>query len=500
MLKAYYIFLLFVMVSLAPPRAVADTKTTSSSVATEQLTDAHQLIAEKNWPQALAALRAIVDAKSFASLPDDFRYKALQIAGGVATYHGPPKQGYQYLGRVIAMPQADYGDWLERLRLADQLGIDADSVIALTAMMQRWPDRTMKLDSDFILKIANEAKSLPSHGALPLLQALYAAHWKLQWDLEPSSLWRDLTLLLLEKNQLAAANDVAGHVTDSYVLIAMRSDRRFDAVVAANAAQFDIPTASEREFQSFQAAAEKSPQSLALKSWVVESLLRQRHYEGALAAADSTLLDIQSTNSPTQLFSDYEETRSWFLNQRSIALQRVGRWDEAVEQMAAASLLNEKYSGNVDQLTNLGYLYCELGRPEEALAAIGRMAAATSPYGAMLVEAVRVDAAYQLGDSKQVERSLQYLRAHHTDAPGVYVDALIIVNQLDRAARELVADLNNAAARQYALLSVQAFAPTPGTPRDADEEARRRAVIARPDVQAAIRKVGRVESYALEAE
>jgi hypothetical protein len=43
--------------------------------------------------------------------------------------------------------------------------------------------------------------------------------------------------------------------------------------------------------------------------------------------------------------------------------------------------------------------------------------ARTSPFGAMQLEEVRLDAAYQLGDSKQVERSLQYLRLHRRDAP-----------------------------------------------------------------------------------
>jgi hypothetical protein len=118
----------------------------------------------------------------------------------------------------------------------------------------------------------------------------------------------------------------------------------------------------------------------------------------------------------------------------------------------------------------------------------------------MQIEAVRVDAAYQLGDFKQVERSLQYLRIHRPDAPGAYEDALITVNQLDRAAYELITELMDTDQRQDALLSAQAFEPTPGTPRDMELAARRRAVITRPDVQAAIRKVGRVESYQLEAQ
>jgi beta-barrel assembly-enhancing protease len=167
--------------------------------------------------------------------------------------------------------------------------------------------------------------------------------------------------------------------------------------------------------------------------------------------------------------------------------------------LTAASLLNEKYTGNVDQLINLGDLYCELERPRDALAAIGSMVAPTSPLGAMQLESVRLEAAEQLRDTQQVTRSLDYVRTHRADAPSTYVDSLIVVNQLDQAARVLIAQLLDMDQRQAALLSVQGFAPVPGTPRDMTLAARRRAVIARPDVQLAIDKVGRVDSYRVEA-
>jgi tetratricopeptide (TPR) repeat protein len=466
--------------------------------ATQQLADAQQLVVDENWPPALAALRSIIEAKTFSGLSSDFQYRTLSIAGKVAVDHGPPQLAFDYFGRVLAMPQADFDDGLGRLRAADKLGNKSDSISALTLLMQRWPDRAAKLDSDYILAAANKAEHLRSGVALALLQALYDAHWKLKWDFEPSGVWRDLALLLLEKDRFTAANDVARHVTDAYVLIAMRADRRFDAVVAANPAQFDIETAAEREFQAFEAAAEKTPQSLEVKSWVIYSLLNQQRYEGALAASDSILSDIRSTNYPEKLFVDYGAAQAWFLNLRSVALQRVGRWDEAVAQMTEASLLVEKYSGNVDQLTNLGYLYCSLGRPTDALSAIGSVVAGTSPFGAMQIEAVRLDAASQLGDLKQVERSLQFLRAHRADAPSTYELALVDVKQLDRAAHELVTELRDPVERQDALLSVQNFAPTLMTARDQDLDARQRAVIARSDVQAAIHHVGRVETYKLE--
>ena len=458
------------------------------------------LIAQKDWPRALAALRTLIDARSFDGFPADFRFKALSTAGRVAIYHGPPQLGYEYLDRATALPQAGYEDWLERLRAADKLSRSADSLGTLTVLMQRWPDRAGELNPDYVFRCAYDAERSGHGAAIALLQALYAAHWKLKWGIEPSAIWRDLALLLLEKDRVAEADDVARHVTNVYVLVAMRADRRFDAVVAANPAQFDIEAAAEREFKAFEAASEQAPQSLELKLWVIRSLLSQRHYEAALAASDSILVDIESTNYPDKLYEDYDDQHSTFLSLRSIALQRVGRWDEAVAQLNEAGALLGKYGSSVDDLVDLGFLYCELGRPNDALSAIGRVVAKTSAFGTMQLEVVRADAYHQLGNKKQVERALRFLHSHRADAPWAYEGALITVNQLDRAADELVEELRDSDQREEALEHVQDYAPTPGTARDLDWDTQRGAVIAKPEVQAAIHSVGRVEAYPLEEE
>jgi beta-barrel assembly-enhancing protease len=480
-------------VSDRPAPLVADK--TDSGIAFQHLADASQLIADRNWPKALAVLQAIVDAKSFSKLDRDSQYKILTISGKTALNHGPPQLAYGYLVRVTSMPQADFDDWFARLRAAEILGNNADTVGTLTIVLRRWPDRVRYLNDDWIFHIIGEAKELGSGAALPLLQSLYEAHWKQKWDIEPSALWRDLALDLVERGQSSEASAVAAHVTDPYILIAMRTDRRFDALVAATPGRFDIVAAADRAIEALQAASEGAPRSLELKWRVIKALMTRQHYDAALAASDSVLLDIRSTNAPEKLYEDFADQRSMFLEFRATALERLERWDEAVAQMSAASTLHEKYSGNVDQIIDLGVLYCELGRPNDGLSAIGRLIAKTSAFGTMLLEDVRLDAAVQLGDSKQVARSLDYMRAHRADAPSAYEDALVIANQVDRAAAELIRQLLDKDQRQQALLSVQVFLPAPDTPRDMELEARRRAMINRRDVQAAIKKVGRVESY-----
>ncbi len=462
----------------------------------DQLAGATRLIASQNWPEAIIALRAIIESASFNRLPDDFRYRTLSAASWTAFWHGNPGLAHDYSVRTTALPEAGYEDWLQRLRAAGKAGDQADTVGTLTVLMHRWPDQSLKFNADYIVQVVDEAKR--SAGELALLQALYDAQWKLPGGIEPSAAWRDLALRLLDKGRAAEAAGVAARVTDVYVLIAMRSDRRFDPIVEANADRFDIEAAADREFHELQAAAEQSPKSLRLKSAVIRALLVRQRYEAALAAADSTLQDIRSTNYPEKLFDDLGDEEAWFLNMRALALQRLGRRDEALAQLTAASKLHEKYGGNVDQLINLADLYCALERPHDALASLAGITARTSPYGAVHLEVERLDAYSQLKDARQVSRSLEFLRSHRADDPSMYQDALLIVNQQGRAAAELVRRLLDKDLRQDALLGIQNFAPTPETRREMELDARARALLTRPEVRAAIDKVGRVESYPLE--
>lgn len=370
----------------------------------------------------------------------------------------------------------------------------------LTVLAERWPDRLAGFNADFIGRAVDDARRLPPRDALALLRALYAAHWKLKGGIEPSAAWRDLALLLLEEDQRTQALEVVAHITDPYVLIGMRADRRFDSVVAANEAEFDVDAAAEREFHDLEGASEASPRSLVLQVEVLGALMHQQHYAAMLAAADSVLAAIRSTNFPERLYVDLADQEPWFLEYRSIALYRVGRWDEAVTQMQDAAALFENHAGNVSQRIDLGELDCELGRPKEALAAIGDIVSPASPFGTMQIEKVRLEAAVQLGDGAQVKRSLGYLRAHRRDSSETYEQALIAADDLDRAARVLTDRLADAGERQEALVSVQYYAPEPEGPVAATLDARLRAVIAREDVQDAIKRVGRVERYDLAAD
>jgi hypothetical protein len=76
---------------------------------------------------------------------------------------------------------------------------------------------------------------------------------------------------------------------------------------------------------------------------------------------------------------------------------------------------------------------------------------------------------------------------------------LILTQQLDQAARYLISQIQDSELRQSILPDMQEYLPTPGTEVQLAVEAKWRSIVARKDVRAAILKVGRIESYRLEA-
>jgi beta-barrel assembly-enhancing protease len=468
--------------------------------ASELAAEQHQLrlvitAHSKDVGQDLATLQKLIAAPAFGSLSVDDQYEALSLAARDSMVLKHLDLANEYIARVVALPGLGFEDQAAAMGTARQIGNWGAAVRSLTSIARQWPERLGSFESQTLVQVVYSANYLPRGDKFLMLQALYAAHWKFEWDIEPSAYWRDLALLLLEQGSLREAIDVSTHVTEPYVLIGMRADRRFDTVIAAHPAQFDAEAAADRELKIFQSLSDEHPKSLALKARVMEALLHEQHYAAMLAASDYAVQEMSATNFPDKLYDDYVGEHGSYFYLRSVALQREGRPDEAVAQLVEAA-----HEGDLNQLINLGFLYCALARPKDALTVIGPIGPTrTSAYGAMQVETIRLQAAVELGDRTQLSRSMQYLSAHHADAPRGYLYALIVAKQLDQAARFLITQLEDKESRQSFLPDIQEYLPTPGSETELAIEKQWRSVIARKEVQAAIHKVGRVESYRLEA-
>jgi beta-barrel assembly-enhancing protease len=484
--------------SAAAASAPSTPAASASTPASRRLDDALRLISQKQFDVGLPALRAIIDAHSFAGLPDDDRYRALQAAARaeMALQHWPLAK--RYMARAAAMPHATADDQLALMTIGAQLHDQATVVAALTALARQWPEHLGDIDEDYLTNTLHAAGAMPRATAVALLQALYAANFKLRWDIEPSDSWRELTLLLVEQGRVAEAVEVSARITDPQILIDMRSDRRFDPVVAAHPERFDVAAAAVRDIRALQAKDEAVDNSLRVKTLLMAALMRRQHAAAALAIADEATAEISDTNYPERRYLDYLAEYGGLLSERAFALLDLGLWDEAVAQLTAAAREFEHDRDNVGAAIALAQVDCDLARPKDARSVLDQVASGLSPYGTMQLEGVRLDAAVQEGDAAQVKRSLSYLGAHRSDAALTYLSALIIANELDRAAQELRRQLAEPATRQEALGVVQTYALEPATPRDLEMRARWQSVLARPDVQQAIDKVGRTDSYDLE--
>jgi tetratricopeptide (TPR) repeat protein len=464
-----------------------------------QIDAALDLVGQRRFKDAEAIIQPLIHAKHFARLPSAEQYRALSTAAKLAFTLKEPTLEYESRVRLLALPEATFQDRISRLNAAARVGNTAETIAVLTDMVQKNPQSLAHLNDQAIFNQLNEAeKKLPHGAALPLMQALFAAHWKVKWDQEPSGVWQDLALLLLEQHRLPEAIEVATHVTEEFALISMRADKRFDPITTANPGQFDIDAALKHRIEHIQSVAESNPKALFPRIIVIELLMEQQHYGAALAAADDLVAEIRQRSDAKQWYSDFGLQYAWVLDTRSRALQRVGRWDESVDQLAAASWVLETDGENVSQVINLGALYCDVGMPKAALLALERLGTHMSNYGRMQEADVRLDAAIQLGDTEETAKWLGFEKEHRSEAPRTYADALLRMNDSETAAQWLIERLADPDQRLSTLLAIQEYATPKETARQSELRQRRRDLIARPDVQAAIQKVGRIDSYKLE--
>lgn len=434
-----------------------------------------------------ARLRALIASTDFTSLSSDDQHLALSTAAGLALEQNDLTQAGALLRRSTAMEQATIEEWQERTNVAFQVGDSPETCRSLTVLVRRWPTALTGLNELAVGRLFWVDGCPDAEARLDLLDALHRARWTpLSFDISPS--WRDLTLLLLERKQIDRAREVAADVTEPVSLISMRVDNRFDAVVRANPEHFDIAKAQDLETKHLREEVRRSPRSMAVLVRLLRSLANGGQYAELLQIAEAAIREAGTVGATS--FDDVDTRLSWVMYQRARALEGEGRWQEAVDQLADARLEGDL----VSQAINLGYLYCKLDRPYDALNIIAHVTQ-LSPYGKMQLEFVRLLAAVELHDGEATARALNYLREHGDDAMDTLQGALVQAGHPDEAARLLVRRLETPSLRNKALVGLQNDAERPTTSRTREWNALWKAMVARPEIQAAIAKVGKVESF-----
>jgi len=469
-----------------------------SHTSLEQLDNARRLLDAKDYPAAGKALDEILAGDAFKTLEPDQQYAAFVFAAYAALGGDDLLAAHEYSVAATSFPMATGDIWALRAGLAIDVQNWGDAADSLKAVANQWPDQLAAFDARTIYRLNSSLDQDPhlEQPRLELIAALFDANYTLEYGFQPAYLWQDLAAALIDKKRSELIQPIVKRIDDPHVLARMRIDRRFDEVVKANPAAFDIAVAARSRCVQIRKVMEKHPRDLQP---VIEFMYAQfaiGAFKENVKFADELLESIQQAPKEQPPFEDSADKLNWIYDIKAHSLRALGRWEKSLQVQKQANALRDVSDDQVSQAINLGVFYNEHGEPAKALAALevidwGR---SLSGYGRMQLEHVRLRAYLQLGQRDAADPVLAYLREHQKDAPNTWLTALLDWGDEAGAAALLIARLRNPKDRVEALWSVQSFLPLPVMPAEKQSDSRRDAMLNREDVVAAINEVGRRET------
>lgn len=387
--------------------------------------------------------------------------------------------------------------WVQavRMHLGERQGQPAVTVDAFMALVRISPDYLNELEVRDIWDAINAADQLenPDDRKFEMHQALLRIGYSPPPPARDGYLRLEHARLLLARGDVATARARLAGVSDLGILAQLRVDRQFDALRGDKdyEASLDLRAAAERNVEAARKLMEQQPDQLELVEDYVSALSAAGRPEEALAAADAAIAKHAADSSA---FKDAGDQLRWLLNRRGYILYDLGRIPEARAVMAEAAGLTENGDPNVSNIINYTLMLVDEGAATEAAELLPKIGKA-SPYGRGWVEAARACVGAQLGDEAMRKAGLEWLREHEKDNRSAVARALLCANSLDEAAALFVRRLNDPEARGDALMALQDhdYSQTEHLPVLRVLVERLRAVRARPEVQAAVSAVGRIE-------
>lgn len=456
----------------------------------QQLAAAHAWYQAGDFDRAGPAFARALDDPRFATLDAAERHALLSAAAWSRAQHRELESARDLYLRATSLVGTDPDDWYRLALVELDMGHHDAAAVAFTRLVEGWPELLVNLDP-LALQSMLYGTEPDSPARLGMMQALFDANWRSAGGME-SNVWYQLALRRVIRGERDLARAPIRRVTDPWSILHLRVDKRFDGLVDRDAWSFDVGLAAKRWVERLRQDSASTPDRLEPRVQLSYAMLTAGMHDELLALVDDTLAAITGAAPGKQPFVDLEQ-QAWLMNNRAIALRRLGRHDEALAELERASHLTEHGEPNVSQALNLGQFRCQLGRPEQALQAIAHAGDDISGYGKMVEASVRHCAALQLGDGAGAREALDYLEAHRDDGQIIYMEGLLNETRLDAAAEVLLELLDLPDERAGALALVQEYDADVPFPFNRKRDANLKALIARPEVRAAIDRVGRIE-------
>jgi tetratricopeptide (TPR) repeat protein len=479
--------------SITPTGTGREQPSAKVSEAVLQLKQAATDVANGDNKKAAPELDKVIAAPSFDQLPAELRFQTLYMAAVVAFQDKQYDKAHRLATRATGFDLATGNAWMARLFAALYTSDNPDAGRCLEAIARQWPEQLDNVrpqgiaQTHFALRVAHE-----NDVDRAMLTALFDANWQAEYS-DYDTLWRDLALLQIEHNENEHAATVARRIRNAHTALSMRIDKRFDPITRGQSQAFDVDHLLEAQILAARARVKARPDQLRPVQRLQDLLLESGRNGEVLSISDAAVAHAERGDGD-KAYTDFSEAYNWVLNQRSLALAHEGRWDDAVREMTRAARRPENGGLNVSQSINLAGLLADLGQPDKAAAAIlepGEM----SPNGNMQLEYVRLQIAIEKNDADSIAKHMAYLQKHRTDDIATWQRALLKHGDLDAAAALLIQRLQAPHWRSDALVEMQHYTQSEQTPAMKTMEQRWNAVASRPDVQAALAKVGRVERF-----
>lgn len=290
-----------------------------------------------------------------------------------------------------------------------------------------------------------------------------------------------------DHGRTAEAAKAVAQADDPRVLMYIAADRRFEPVWDTPD-RFSWTALEEARLARARVRMEETPEKLAPLHDVLSSLRALGRYDEAIQIGQAFRARLQDG----EAFDDREDQGDRLLVDLADSLLDTGEVQEAEAVFTQAVGPDDASERSTDARMSWAGRLLDLARPRDVLKVLaGIDLDYVTPYGESWIDAQKTCAWNDI-DPKAAEPLLESLRKRRDDNPGALSEALICMNRLDEAAALLIWRLQSPEHRAGALDPFWNAKPPPVvTPWLAEFNRRRLSLQTRPDVQAALAKVGR---------
>jgi tetratricopeptide (TPR) repeat protein len=471
-----------------------------------EVLDAFDQIQLGEYREADVGLSELTESRAFEGLSDTLKREVYLLLSRAITGRRGARGTVDVVRKITELTAAQPADWISRMDVSYRWERDTgDRVYSLTQFLRKWPEQINGLNIDFVYTTVFDAlfEIENDQASRALVDALVGADWNLPTSYAAvDRLWFLTALQLLDEGDTERGAAVTRKIRYLPAVIAMVSDRRFDAIRAAASDWFDVNTVIEREIDLRRQNVGASPNQLSVTNALLIALRRANRVSESIeviGAAAQHRADPDADPGTVTGWTDETQSLRWFLNHRADILWQLGQRQDALAQLQEArTTFATNDSGHVDQTINLARYYARLGQTSRALDAVDDIDG-LSEFGEMYVRYVRLMAAVHDQDSDQIWQQIEAMGRNQADSVYLYQRALILAGRLDDAAELMIERLADGETRVGALVELQTYLDDHVTdttlPLDIRYAEQKKMLLERVDVREAVDAVGRIDTW-----